>query len=737
MFKKILMFAILFTICLTNMINIKAEETFTQRLKYEEVEGGYIVVDDAKCKDTKIVIPSTYQGKPVIGIKDHAFAGNINLESISIPNSITSIGEYAFYDCYSLKEVIFEDDSQLTSIGKRAFSYTALESIIIPKSVKTLGSYAFGVCFNLKVIIFEDDSQLTSIGNYAFFECMKLNKVIFGKNSQLISMDNNLFMNCEKLESIEIPSSVTTIGSSAFYNCPNLEEVIFEDDSQLTSIGNYAFYNCTNLKKVIFGKNSQLTNMGNNLFMNCENLESIEIPNSVTSLDNSTFYNCRSLKSLTIPKSVVSISDSVFISCINLKNVYYEGTIEDWCNITFAQYDSNPMYYVENIYMLDSNDECYKVKEIVIPNTITSISNYQFYGFDNLEKVTIPESVTSIGNYAFSDCKSLANITIPESVTSIGNYAFSSCNIQVIINNSDLVFEIGSSNYGNIAKNALVIIDKNGVATCKDGYIIKDDFLFINENDQYKLISYIGTEDTVTLPLDINGEEYTIYRMTGVKNLIIPKEFTEINSYAFYDCPSLTSIEIPNNVTSLERYAFYNCPSLEEVYYDGTIENWCNIQFKNSSSNPMNCAKHFYMKDSNNEYYEVTELVIPDTVSRIGDFNFYGFDNLTKIELSDSVKEIGASAFAYCKSLKSIEIPNSVEKVQSEAFLRCYQLVIYLEKDVNTENWSEIWNIDNNQVLIVSDKDFAESSGCKKDLSFLVIGLISLSMLVALMNKKR
>ena len=212
-----------------------------------------------------------------------------------------------------------------------------------------------------------------------------------------------------------------------------------------------------------------------------------------------------------------------------------------------------------------------------------------------MEKVTISESVTSIGNYAFSDCKDL----------------------------EEVLFEEGSK---------LVTIGESAFRECRS----------LESIEIPNSVTYIG--------------DYAFCYCTSLESITIPNGVTAIGSCAFASCSSLTNIEIPNNVTSLERYAFYNCPSLEEVYYDGTIEDWCNIQFKNSSSNPMDCAKHFYMKDSNNEYYEVTELVIPDTVSRIGDFNFYGFDNLTKIELSDSVKEIGTSAFAYCKSLKSFTL---------------------------------------------------------------------------------
>ena len=169
----------------------------------------------------------------------------------------------------------------------------------------------------------------------------------------------------------------------------------------------------------------------------------------------------------------------------NLKEVYYNGTMSDWCNITFSSSDANPMYYAQRFYMLDENNEYYEVTEIEITDTITSIGECQFYGFKNVTNVIIPNSVTSIGdsafynctsltnvifeegsklttiqNVAFYNCTSLTNITIPSGVTSIGSYAFyNSINLKEITLPESLL-EIGEGAFSECKSLKRITIPK-------------------------------------------------------------------------------------------------------------------------------------------------------------------------------------------------------------------------------------------------------------------------------------
>ena len=243
---------------------------------------------------------------------------------MTIPNSVTSIGDYAFSHCSSLESVTIPDS--VTSIGEGAFrGCSSLASVTIPDSVTSIGISAFSGCSSLVSMTIPD--SVTSIGDYAFLNCSSLASVTIPDS--VTSVGEYAFYNCSSLASVTIPDSVTSIGSSAFYGCSSLASVTIPDS--VTSIGDHAFCDCSSLTSVTIG--NSVKSIGGCAFEGCISLASVTIPNSVTTISESAFSGCSSLTSVTIPDSVISIGDYAFDDCSKLNDIAFAGSKDAWASI--------------------------------------------------------------------------------------------------------------------------------------------------------------------------------------------------------------------------------------------------------------------------------------------------------------------------------------------------------------------------------------------------------------------
>ena len=363
-----------------------------------------------------------------------AFSGCTSLTNITIPSSVTSIGDYAFSGCKSLTAigvevgnnnytsvngVLFNKDKtelicypagktdksynipdSVTSIGDWAFiGCTSLTSITIPNGVTSIGDYAFYGCTSLTSITIPN--SVSSIGKCAFENCLSLTSITIP--SSVTSVSNNTFSNCESLTSITIPDSVVSIGNYAFSNCEAL--VSIKIPNSVTSIGEDAFKECISLTCILLP--DSVTSIGDGAFEFCKNLKSLTIPNSVTRISYASFFYCKSLTSITISNNVTNIGSYAFSNCSSLKSITMPDGVTSIGSYAFS--------------------DCSSLKSITIPDSVTSIGSYAFSDCSSLKSITMPDSVTSIGGYAFNGCTSLTSVTIPNSVTEIGEYAFSDC----------------------------------------------------------------------------------------------------------------------------------------------------------------------------------------------------------------------------------------------------------------------------------------------------------------------
>lgn len=353
---------------------------------------------------TSVAIPEGVQS-----LERCAFYGCSSLTSITIPSSLTTVGFRAFYGCTSLRTVTIRSNSKLTNIEESAFEGCSnLRSIKIPNGVTNIGEYAFCSCSSL--ISMTIPQSVTSVGIYAFEGCTGELSVNCDIPSVASSSSSRMFYG-SKFSGIIIGDNVTNVGNYAFYGNSNLTSVTIS--KAVTSIGDYAFYGCSNLISVTILNNSNLKSIGIRAFNNCSKLTSITLPDGLVSLGERAFYGCSSLASINLPEGLTNIGSSAFEYCSNLASIAIPQNIIKIENNTFA--------------------ECRNLRSIIFPEGLTTIGAYAFQYCTNLSSIAIPKSVTDIEGYAFH-CSSLASIDIPEDseLESIGSYAFVACKFPTI-----------------------------------------------------------------------------------------------------------------------------------------------------------------------------------------------------------------------------------------------------------------------------------------------------------------
>jgi hypothetical protein len=365
----------------------------------------------------------------VTTIEQYAFSGCSSLTSVTIPNSVTTIGGSAFSGCSSLASVTIPNS--VTTIGSYTFSgCSSLSSITIPNSVTSIGSGAFSGCSSLASIDVSSGNTVYSSEDGVLFNKLKTELILCpqGKTGDytvpnavtrigsIYGYDNMYaFRNCSSLTSVTIPNSVTSIGSYTFSGCSSLASIDVGSENTVYSSEDGVLFNksktyliqCPEGKTGGYAVPNSVTTIGGSAFSGCSSLTSVTIPNSVATIYDNAFSGCSSLASVTIPNSVTSIDYSAFSGCSSLASIDVGSE-----NTVYSSEDGVLFNKLKTELILCPNG---KTGDYTVPNSVTSIGSTGSY------------SIGSIDSYAFRDCSSLTSVTIPSSVTTIRSYAFSGC----------------------------------------------------------------------------------------------------------------------------------------------------------------------------------------------------------------------------------------------------------------------------------------------------------------------
>jgi len=646
--------------------------------------------------------------------------------------------------------------SKIQSIGSEAFCDTAFETITIPNSVLSIGENAFQYCSNLKTISFGDN--LSTIGDGIFNQCPNLTEIAISENNPFFLCDNGVLFSHDKTRlifypvsktdaSYQIPNGVKQVADYAFYGCNNLVSVTFPDS--VTIIGENMFENCTNLNSIVLSDNIEI--LPNYIFYNCTNLTDVTLPANLKYIDFFSFSNCESLTSIVLPDSVISIWEGLFTDCTALKNVKLPEGLT-----------SIPRNMFEN---------CPALESIMIPESVTKIDSLAFYNCTGLTEITLPKGLVEIVS-AFDTCTNLSKVIIWENATDIDEDAFFGCTKVKIygklgsyansyatrkhipftgINDPINDFAVStlertravfsftppkdatnvvlqqSQDFGTTWTNAAVTNVLNAssasaeVTGLQPGTIYHfrlnvtggvfagmsnvlcvtpptsnppEDFTF--DPLTGTITKYIGTNTTVEIPSSVNSVKvtkigrYAFFENNQVTSVIIPNTVTDIEECAFNYCTNLTSVTLGNSVQLIDQWAFVGCEGITELTLPDSLITIYDNSFVSCSG--------------------LTELTIPKNVSYIGQGAFSGCIRLTAINVNpenqsycsdngilfdmsktiilfypttktervyiipDSVIEIGKSVFSYCTQLQQVEIPDSVCKIGAAAFINCSSL---------------------------------------------------------------
>ena len=692
----------------------------TEGLSYELNQDGtgYVVTGGEGIPGfTNLVIPSEYEGLPVVGIGDRAFS-SYPITNLVIPDSIVSIGNYAFEFCNNLENIFMGKGVEQTG----SYSFRSLDNLISVYYAGTIEQWVeidFGTCdsnpishaenfyVNNEIVSQVSITQSSKISDLAFQEYKKLTKITIGENVKYIG--SLAFYDCVNLKDVYYTGTVDqwaqiVFGNSEYSNPLCYAENFYIDNQLLTEanlnvphISSMAFRKYEKLLKVTIGDN--VLSMGHSVFKGCKNLNAVTLGGNLETIGGSTFSECSSLKEIDFPNKIKHIGSSAFTNCESLTKIYIPENVETIENYAFFN--------------------CTNLGEVIIGSGVTTIGSWSFKNCAKLSSLSIENSKAKIGESAFANCTSLTELFIPDSITSIGDNAFTNCKslINVVIGNG--VTDVGSRAFNNCKSLTDLTI---GCGIEQFGYIVfygcekLTNVYYLGTIDQWAQMVYFFSSDPhilsnaenfyvdnelvtqVTLTTATRISDYAFAGYDRLTKITIPETVQSIGYSAFEGCDGLTQIFIPKSVSVIRSTSFCYCKNLTEILVDENNQDYKSID------------GDLYSKDGTILYeYALGKknavFVVPDSVTIIENYAFEGCTGLTQIEISKNVEHIGKDVFNGCINLQKVIIPKSVTKFDSRAFYCCISLE-KIEYDGTIEEWNRIkkgyaWNAETSIIEVI------------------------------------